>query len=56
VEAVGSDPRCRGMDVVEVAPNLDPTGNTARVAAQLVAHFAGALHGRKPQTKRKRRT
>jgi formimidoylglutamase len=46
VEAVASDPRCRGMDLVEVAPNLDPTGNTARVAAQLVAHFAGALWGR----------
>lgn len=46
VDAVGSDPRCRGMDVVEVAPNLDPTGNTARVAAQLVAHFAGAVHAR----------
>src|SRR5688572_17125681 len=47
VEAVGSDRRCRGMDVVEVAPDLDPTGNTARVAAQLVAHFAGAVHSRR---------
>lgn len=46
VEAVASDPRCRGMDLVETAPNLDPTGNTARVAAQLVAHFAGAIHAR----------
>jgi formimidoylglutamase len=46
VEAVASDPRCRGMDIVEVAPNLDPTGNTARVAAQLVAHFAAAVHSR----------
>lgn len=46
VETVGADPRLRGMDIVEVAPNLDPTGNTARVAAQLVAHFAGAVHGR----------
>lgn len=46
VEAVAADPRCRGMDLVEVAPNLDPTGNTARVAAQLVAHFAGAVHSR----------
>lgn len=55
VEAVASDPRCRGMDVVEVAPNLDPTGNTARVAAQLVAHFAGALHGRKAVKPVKRR-
>lgn len=44
VAAVAADPRCRGMDLVEVAPNLDPTGNTARVAAQLVVHFAGALH------------
>jgi formimidoylglutamase len=43
VETVAADKRCRGMDVVEVAPNLDPTGNTARVAAQLVAHFAGAV-------------
>lgn len=47
IEAVGADPRCRGMDLVEVAPNLDPTGNTARAAAQLVAHFAGAVHGRR---------
>jgi formiminoglutamase len=51
VETVAADARCRGMDLVEVAPNLDPTGNTARVAAQLVAHFAGvwwhAQRGRK---------
>lgn len=57
VEAVASDPRCRGMDVVEVAPNLDPTGNTARVAAQLVAHFAGAVHARagKPRARQRDR-
>jgi len=47
VEVVAADRRCRGMDLVEVAPNLDPTGNTARVAAQLVAHFAGAVHARR---------
>jgi formiminoglutamase/agmatinase len=47
VEAVGADARCRGMDIVEVAPSLDPSGNTARVAAQLVAHFAGAVHSRR---------
>jgi formiminoglutamase/agmatinase len=47
VEAVAADRRCKGMDVVEVAPSLDPTGNTARVAAQLVAHFAGAVHSRR---------
>lgn len=46
VETVAADPRCRAMDLVEVAPSLDPTGNTARVAAQLVAHFAGAVHAR----------
>lgn len=53
VEAVASDPRCRGMDLVEVAPGLDPTGNTARVAAQLVAHFAGALLARGGPRRRK---
>ncbi|MCA1819439.1 MAG: agmatinase family protein, partial [Halobacteriales archaeon] len=37
VHAVASDPRCRAMDLVEVAPSLDPSGNTARTAAQLVA-------------------
>jgi formiminoglutamase len=46
VRAVAADPRCRGMDLVEVAPDLDPTGNTARVAAQLVAHFAGGIAAR----------
>ena len=46
VHEVASDPRTRAMDLVEVAPNLDPTGNTARTAAQLVATFAGAVAGR----------
>jgi formiminoglutamase len=41
---VASDPRCRGMDLLEVAPNLDETGNTARTAAQLVATFAAHVH------------
>lgn len=40
---VAADNRCRGMDLLEVAPNLDPTGNTARTAAQLVATFAAAV-------------
>lgn len=48
VHAIGSHPACRGMDLVEVAPELDPTGNTARTAAQLVAAFAGAIAGRAP--------
>ncbi|HUR60994.1 MAG TPA: agmatinase family protein [Candidatus Thermoplasmatota archaeon] len=46
VHAVASHPLCRGMDLVEVAPELDPTGNTARTAAQLVAAFAGATWSR----------
>ncbi len=46
VETLATDPRCRAMDLVEVAPSLDPTGNTARVAAQLVAHFAAAIASR----------
>ncbi|HUR63093.1 MAG TPA: agmatinase family protein [Candidatus Thermoplasmatota archaeon] len=48
VHAVGAHPLCRGMDLVEVAPSLDPTGNTARTAAQLVAAFAGAIASRRP--------
>ena len=42
VRVVAADPRCRGMDLLEVAPGLDPTGNTCRTAAQLVASFVGA--------------
>lgn len=48
VRAVALDSRTRAMDLVEVAPNLDPTGNTARTAAQLVATFAGAVGSRTP--------
>lgn len=37
------DPLCVGMDLVEVAPSLDPSGNTSRSAAYLVASFCGGL-------------
>lgn len=46
VRTVASNPRCRGMDLVEVAPNLDLSGNTARTAAQLVAEFAAGIASR----------
>jgi len=46
VRAVAGHPLCRGMDVMEVAPGLDPTGNTCRTAAQLVASFVGATRSR----------
>ncbi len=39
VEAFAKDPRCRGMEIMETAPGLDPTGNTTRTAAALVARF-----------------
>ncbi|HET6398628.1 MAG TPA: agmatinase family protein [Candidatus Thermoplasmatota archaeon] len=48
-EAVGEcayDPRVRAMDLVECAPNLDPTGNTPRCAAYLVAEFLGGVAAR----------
>lgn len=35
------DPRFAGMDLLETAPGLDPSGNTARVAAGTVAHLLG---------------
>lgn len=47
VRTVAADPRCRGMDLVEVAPNLDPSGNTARTAAQLVAEFMAGVTTRR---------
>jgi formiminoglutamase len=46
VHSVAAEETTRGMDLVEVAPSLDPTGNTARTAAQLVATFAGAVASR----------
>jgi formimidoylglutamase len=46
VRTVAADRRVRALDVVEVAPRLDPTGNTARAAAQLVAAFCGAIRPR----------
>jgi formiminoglutamase/agmatinase len=49
VRTVAADGRVRAMDLVEVAPALDPTGNTARTAAQLVAAFCGAVAARRAQ-------
>lgn len=46
VRTVAADRRLRGMDLVEVAPNLDVAGLTARTAAQLVGQFAVGLASR----------
>jgi len=37
-----------GADVVELNPELDPAGLTARVAAKLVKEIAGAMYGHAP--------
>jgi agmatinase len=37
LEAAVRDNRLVGLDLVEVAPNLDPTGLTALTAARLLA-------------------
>lgn len=44
--ALGAHPRTVGMDVCEVAPRLDPTGNTARVAATAWLSFLAGLRMR----------
>lgn len=44
VMAAGNRSVAKGFEVVETAPNLDPTGNTSRVAALSVLHY---LVGRK---------
>ena len=46
VDAVARDPRVAGMDLTECAPSLDPSGNTARAAAYLVAVFMGGAASR----------
>lgn len=38
VERLGASPKVAGFEVVECAPPLDPTGNTARVAALACLH------------------
>ncbi|HLE47891.1 MAG TPA: formimidoylglutamase [Candidatus Thermoplasmatota archaeon] len=44
VQAAANRSLCKGFEVVETAPSLDPTGNTQRVAALAVLHY---LVGRK---------
>ncbi len=46
VDAFARDPRVAGMDLTECAPSLDPSGNTARAAAYLVAVFMGGVAAR----------
>lgn len=40
--------KVRGVDLVEVAPDYDPTGSTAILAAQIIMNFIGRIlhHGR----------
>lgn len=42
VRRLASEDRTRFMEIVEVAPPLDPTGNTARLAAVAVMEYATA--------------
>ncbi|MBI2078323.1 MAG: agmatinase family protein [Euryarchaeota archaeon] len=39
IQAAANRSIAKGFEVVETAPNLDPTGNTARVAAQALLHY-----------------
>ena len=41
VYEAAKDKRDKGMDIVEVAPSLDPTGNTARLGANVLMNFIG---------------
>lgn len=43
VTEAAMDPLCVGMDLLEIAPSLDLSGNTNRAGAYLVASFAGGL-------------
>lgn len=39
MQTAACDPKIKGIDLVEVAPNLDSTGNTARLAATALITF-----------------
>ena len=40
-----------GIDLVEVAPDYDPTGSTSILAAQLLLNFLGFIFANKPESK-----
>jgi formimidoylglutamase len=44
---IGQHPKCRGMDLVEVAPPLDAANVTSIMAAALVMQFMGAIKKRR---------
>ncbi len=44
---IGSHPKCRGMDMVEVAPSLDAGNVSSIMGAALVMHFMGATKAKK---------
>ncbi|MBV9278481.1 MAG: agmatinase family protein [Chloroflexi bacterium] len=49
LNALGSDPRVVGMDVMEVSPPFDSAGNTAALAAALILNYlAGRQRSREP--------
>lgn len=49
VQLAGAQKVARGFEVVETAPNLDPTGNTARVAATaLLQYLVGRVQSKLP--------
>ncbi|HEX6989711.1 MAG TPA: agmatinase family protein [Bacillota bacterium] len=43
VRAAARHPACVGLDLVELAPMLDPSGRSAQAAAMLVLEFLGGL-------------
>lgn len=43
----GAHPKVHAVDLVEVAPPLDPTGNTARIAATALLHLFAGIARRK---------
>ena len=44
---IGQHPKCRGMDMVEVAPSLDSGNVSSIMGAALVMHFMGAVKAKK---------
>ena len=55
LRAAGRHPGCVGLDLVELAPALDPSGRSAEVAAVLVLEFLAGLAERARLQGRNRR-
>ena len=47
----GANPKVKMLEIAEVAPELDPSGRTCRIAAEVVFHFMTGRFSSRPRSK-----